>query len=43
VDPHADEEGGAADAQQQQRWLHRVPAEQRRDLRIGTNRTMLVL
>jgi hypothetical protein len=35
VDPHAEEEGGAGDAQQQQRRPHRVPAEQRRDLRAG--------
>lgn len=33
VDPHADEESGAGDAQQQQRRPHRVPAEERRDLR----------
>jgi hypothetical protein len=36
VDPHADEEGGAADAQQQQVRPHRVPAEERRDLNERT-------
>jgi hypothetical protein len=42
VDPHADEHGRAADAEEQQVRLHRVAAEQRRDLRVGTSYTALV-